>query len=148
MAEVLFYHLTDSTLEAVLPGLVERSLARGWRAVIQTGSDERRDALDAHLWTYQEESFLGHGTDRDPYPADQQVFLTCSSANPNGAAIRFLCDGAISDDAAAYARVVVMFDGHDSEQVAGARGQWKLLKAAGHDVTYWQQVGGRWEKKA
>jgi hypothetical protein len=31
MAEVLFYHLTESTLQDALPGLLERSLGRGWR---------------------------------------------------------------------------------------------------------------------
>ena len=37
MAEVLFYHLTESTLEDALPPLLEKSLERGWRAVVQTG---------------------------------------------------------------------------------------------------------------
>ena len=52
MTEVLFYHLTESTLEDALPGLLEKSLERGWKAVVQTGTEERRDALDAHLWTF------------------------------------------------------------------------------------------------
>ena len=43
MTEVLFYHLTESTLEDALPSLLERSLERGWRAAVQTASEERRD---------------------------------------------------------------------------------------------------------
>ena len=35
MADILFYHLTESTLEEALPGLLERSVERGWRAVVQ-----------------------------------------------------------------------------------------------------------------
>lgn len=148
MAEVWFYHLTDSTLEATLPGLLEKSLERGWRAVVQTGSEERRDALDAHLWAWSEESFLAHATDREARLDHQPIVLTCTDANPNGAAIRFLCDGAALCALDSYTRAVFLFDGHDQMQLEAARSHWKTLKSAGHAVTYWQQAGGRWEKKA
>src|SRR5690606_3244729 len=94
MAEVLFYHLTESTLEDALPGLLEKSLERGWRAVVQTGSQERRDALDAHLWTWRDDSFLAHGTEHDQHAALQPVLLTTGEGNANAAQIRFLVDGA------------------------------------------------------
>lgn len=148
MAEVLFYHLTDSTLESALPGLLEKSLERGWRAVVQTGSEERRDALDSHLWVWSEESFLAHATDREAMLDHQPIVLTCSDTNPNGAAIRFFCDGAEPCALDGYARAVILFDGHDAVQIEAARAHWKVLKGAGHAVTYWQQTGGRWEKKA
>lgn len=149
MAEVLFYHLTESTLEDALPGLLERSVGRGWRAVVQTGGEERRDALDQHLWTFRDDSFLAHGTDREPYAAEQPVLLTTGEANANGAAIRFLVDGAVPPDLAGYERAVFLFDGHDAEQLETARGHWKAMKAAGHAVTYWQQgADRRWERKA
>ncbi len=149
MAEVLFYHLTESTLEDALPGLLERSTARGWRAVVQAGSEERRDALDQHLWAFRDDSFLAHGTDREPHAAEQPVLLTVTDANPNGAAIRFLVDGASPPDLSTYERAVFLFDGHDAGQVEAARGHWKTMKAGGHAVTYWQQTPDRrWERKA
>ena len=149
MAEVLFYHLTESTLEEALPGLLERSLARGWRAVVQTGTEERRDALDTHLWTFRDDSFLAHATEREAYPQDQPVLLTTGADNANGAQIRFLVDGATPPDLSAYQRAVFMFDGHDQLQLEAARGHWKTVKAAGHTVTYWQQTPDkRWERKA
>jgi DNA polymerase III subunit chi len=149
MAEVLFYHLTESTLEDALPGLLERSLQRGWKAVIQTGTDERRDALDAHLWTFRDDSFVAHGTDREPYASDQPVLLTIGPDNGNDAKIRFVVDGASPPDLADYERGVFLFDGHDALQVESAREHWKTMKAAGHAVTYWQQTPDRrWERKA
>lgn len=149
MAEVLFYHLTESTLEEALPGLLERSVGRGWRAVVQTGSEERRDALDQHLWTYRDDSFLAHGTDREPYAAEQPVLLTTGEANSNVANIRFLVDGAVPPDVDGYERAVFIFDGHDAEQLQAAREHWKAMKASGHAVTYWQQSADRrWERKA
>lgn len=149
MTEVLFYHLTESTLEEALPALLERSLERGWRAVVQCGSAERRGALDATLWTFRDDSFLAHGLDGEPHAAHQPVLLTTGTSNQNGAAIRFLVDGAAPPDLGAYERAVFMFDGHDDEQVGRAREHWKAMKAAGHAVTYWQQTPERrWVKKA
>ena len=149
MAEVLFYHLTESTLEEALPGLLERSVARGSRAVGQAGVEELGDALDQHLWTFRDDSFLAHATDREPHPAEQPVLLTTGQGNANAAQIRFLVDGAEPPDLAGYARAVFLFDGHDAAQVEAARGHWKRMKAAGHGVTYWQQTPDRrWERKA
>jgi DNA polymerase-3 subunit chi len=149
MTEVLFYHLTESTLEDALPPLVEKSLERGWKAVVQTGSEERRTALDQHLWTYREDSFLAHGLDHEPHAAEQPVLLTTGQGTANGARIRFLVDGAIPPDLSPYERAVFMFDGHDEGQVEQARAHWKTVKAAGHQATYWQQTPERrWERKA
>ena len=149
MTEVLFYHLTESTLEDALPSLLERSIARGWRVVVQTASEERRDALDAHLWTFRDDSFLGHGTDREPHAAEQPVLLTVEADNGNSASVRFVVDGAEPPPLDAYERAVFMFDGHDEAQLSAARSQWKTLKSAGHALTYWQQTPDRrWERKA
>src|SRR3954452_15904208 len=114
MTEVLFYHLQRQPLEAVLPTLIEKSTERGWRVAVQAASEERLAALDDHLWTFTDESFLAHGTDRDADAADQPVVLTLSEANPNGASIRFLVEGApVPPDAETYQRMVIMFDGAD-----------------------------------
>ncbi len=146
--EVFFYHLERQTLEQVLPGLVERTLERGWRAVVQAGSTERLAAIDTLLWTYKEDSFLAHGTRAEGHAEHQPVFLTTGDDNPNGAGIRFLVDGAVASSFAGYTRVVCIFDGHDPAAVEGARGQWKAAVAQGTAVTYWQQTeAGRWEKK-
>ena len=47
MTEVLFYHLQNMTVENVLPPLLEKSLERGWRVIVQSTSQERAEALDA-----------------------------------------------------------------------------------------------------
>lgn len=149
MTEVLFYHLQNQPLERVLPEFLEKCLERKWRAVVQVSSEERRDALDAHLWTYRDDAFLPHGTVKDGQAAAQPVWLTAGDDNPNGAEVRFLADGAEARDIAGYRRVVVLFDGNDTDAVDRARAEWTSAKAAGHETTYWQQSErGRWEKKA
>ncbi len=139
MTEVLFYHLQNQPLEGVLPGLLEKCLERNWRAVVQVGSEERRDALDAHLWTARDDGFLPHGTVKDGHAEAQPVWLTASDDNPNAAEVRFLADGAGIADYGGYRRVVLLFDGNDPDAVERARESWKAAKAAGHDATYWQQ---------
>jgi DNA polymerase III subunit chi len=149
MTEVLFYHLEHQPLERVLPSLVERTLERGWRAVVQAGSEERVEALDTLLWIYREESFLAHGTARDGQPGAHPIYLTSGGDNPNEAQIRFLVDGAKLEDAAPYDRVVYVFDGHDEDAVSQARAEWQKAKEQGFSVSYWQQnLQGRWQQKA
>jgi DNA polymerase-3 subunit chi len=134
----------------VLPNLLERSLERGWRVVVQAASEERVEALDAHLWTFRDDSFLPHGTAREADPAAQPVLLTVNADNPNAANVRFLVEGAeMPADAASYQRLVLMFDGNDEDAVAAARRRWSDAKAAGFEVTYWQpDEGGRWVRRA
>lgn len=150
MAEVWFYHLQRQPLEAALPALLLKTMERGWRAVVQAASEERLAALDDHLWTFSDESFLPHATAAESKEAEQPVLLTLADDNPNGAQIRFLVEGAeLPPDVEQYQRLVVMFDGEDPDMLMRAREQWKAVKAAGYDATYWQQDDrGRWEKKA
>jgi DNA polymerase III subunit chi len=150
MTEILFYHLQGQRPENVLPTLLEKSLQRGWRVVVQGASEERIEALDAHLWTYRDDGFLPHGTWREPEAAQQPILLTLTDSNPNAANVRFLIDGAaVPADAEAYERIVLLFDGEDAEAVAAARARWSDAKARGFAATYWQpDEQGRWVNKA
>lgn len=149
MTEVLFYHLQNAPLERVLPQLLEKSLERGWRAIVRAGGPERLEALNGLLWTYSDDSFLPHGTREDGPAEAMPVYLTIEDENPNNAQVLFLVDGAEPSDLGQYERCVLMFDGRDEAALAAAREHWKKLKTEGHDTTYWQQnEQGRWEKKA
>jgi DNA polymerase-3 subunit chi len=118
--------------------------------VVQAASEERIEALDAHLWTFRDDSFLPHGTWRETEAAQQPILLTVNDDNPNGAAVRFLIDGApVPADAAGYQRIVLLFDGDDDDAVETARARWSDAKRQGFEVTYWQpDEQGRWQRKA
>ena len=149
MTEVLFYHLQNMSLESVLPPLLEKSLERGWRVVVQSTSPERTDALDAHLWTYSDDSFLPHATWRVSDAEDQPIVLAVAEGNPNRANVRFLVDNAaLPADCHTYDRVVLVFNGDDAEALAAAREAWGDCKSRGFDVTYWQtDERGRWQRR-
>lgn len=148
MTDVLFYHLEVRPLESVLPSLLEKSLERGWRAVVEVGSTERAEALDAALWTYRDDSFLPHGRAGGPHDPAQPVLIATDDTNPNGAHVRFFVDRAVPKSAEGYERIVFLFSGHDPDAVAEARLAWRALRE-GNEVTYWQQdASGRWSKRA
>jgi len=148
-SEVNFYHLTKASLEDALPRLLVKTLQAGERAVVMLGSPERVDALNTHLWTFDPNGFLPHGSAKDGDAARQPVWLTHLDENPNGANFLFVADRAKSEKVDTYKRCFELFDGRDEEAVADTRERWKAYKAAGHTVAYWQQTeSGGWEKKA
>ncbi len=146
----MFYQLLGHPLERALPMLLEKTLERGWRAVVEVSSAERQAALDDALWTYRDRSFLPHGLDGEPDCASQPILITTARANNNTADVRFLVDGTrLGDDLVGYARIALVFDGEDEAAKQAAREDWTKAKAAGLSATYWQQnAEGRWEKKA
>lgn len=145
--EVMFYELGGEPLERVLPKLLEKSLERGWRAVVRVEGPERLDALDTALWTYSEESFLPHGKAGDGTPERQPVLLSLDGANRNGARVLFVTDGGEIGEAADYARIAYLLNGQDEEAKVRARAEWRAAKQAGAEVSYWRQTAnGRWEK--
>ena len=153
MTEILFYHLQRQPLERVLPLLLEKTLDRGWKAVIRCGSAERLAALDDSLWTWRENSFLPHGTHVEGIGEAQPLYLTLEYERPNAADVLFLVDGAPLDDktleSPPYTRIVLMFDGNDEEQLSRARASWKEVTSLNLTATYWQQdESDKWVKKA
>jgi DNA polymerase-3 subunit chi len=148
MSEISFYHLERSNLETALPKLLEKVMAAGLKAVVKLGSVERAEALNAHLWTYVQGSFLPHGTARDGSGADQPIWLTVEDDNPAGATVLVLADGAVSDRMGDYARGLELFDGRDPDALSLARAHWQANKDAGHALTYLRQnASGGWEKQ-
>lgn len=148
MTEVSFYHLERSSLEAALPKLLEKVLAAGMKAVVKLGSAERVEALSAHLWTYEQGSFLAHGSAADGNGPLQPVWLTAGDDNPAGAGVLVLADGAESTQMADYGRCLEMFDGRDEAALAAARAHWKAYKGLGFALTYLRQTAsGAWEKQ-
>lgn len=146
--EVWFYHLERTSLDQALPELLEKTLARGWKAIVRATGAQRVEHLDGWLWAYRDESFLPHAPADEPGAARQPILLTTNDENLNGADALFLVDGAEPGELGDYTRCVVLFDGGDEEALATARRQWKSVKAKGLPASYWKQQGRGWEKQA
>ena len=146
--EVWFYHLERTSLEQALPELLEKTLQKGWKALVRLREADRLQRLDSWLWTYRDESFLPHAPDDEVGAERQPILLTMGFENANNADALFLVDGAEPGELAGYVRCVVLFDGADEAQLAVARAQWSAVKATGVSVSYWKQQARGWEKQA
>jgi len=147
--EVWFYHLERTSLDQVLPELLEKTMARGWKAVVRAEAAERVEHLDGWLWSYRDDSFLAHGPADEPNAERQPIVLTTGTANPNGAQALFLIDGAEAGALDGYQRCILLFDGRDEAATAQARRQWSAFRKTGLSTAYWRQGAERgWEKQA
>jgi DNA polymerase III subunit chi len=146
--EVRFYHLERQGVEQVLPGLIAKALENGHRILVKTANDNEMKHLDEHLWTYNPNSFIPHGTKKDAHADKQPVLLTTGDDNTNNADVLILTSGVESAQQAGFKLCCEMLDGRDAEAVAAARTRWKKYKDEGFSVTYWQQGDKGWEKKS
>lgn len=145
--EVWFYHLERSSLDEVLPELLEKTLAKGWRALVRAPDRDRIEHMDGRLWSYRDDSFLPHGLADEAHAERQPVLLTTALDNPNGAQALFVIDGAETGALDGFERCVTLFDGRDEAALAQARARWKTYKAEGVTVSYWRQAERGWEKQ-
>ncbi len=149
---IWFYHLTSSRLQAALPKLLEKAYAAELHSLVLMQHEALMDDVNECLWTYQERSFLPHGTARDAHADQQPVLLTCEVAdieqNPNQARMLVLLEDMDSDAKKGFERLIYMFDGADDMAVQAARQRWLKWRDEGWPLVYWQQtMQGGWEKK-
>lgn len=151
MPRIDFYHLQKQTLEEVLPKLLGKALTLKQNILIKIGNEERVEFLNSHLWTYNDTSFLPHGSKKDGFASQQPIWLTAEDDNPNNAKLLFLTDGAAVnlENLNNFDRVFNIFDGNNQTSLEQARMFWKNLKAAEFDVYYWKQdADGKWMQAA
>ena len=151
MTRVDFYHLQQKTLDEVLPKLLQKAYSTGKRIKVKIGTEERVEFINSLLWTYNDESFLPHGSKKDGFADQQPIWLSADIENPNTALFLFLVDVAEenAETLTQYERVFNIFDGNSTEAVQQARRLWKEYKNSGCEVYYWQQDNaGKWIQKA
>ena len=150
MGAALFYHLTRSAPETLLPVLIGKSLAAGWRVELRGISAASQQALDARLW--QGDGFLPHGLAGGPHDARQPVLLTVAggevpATNRPDCLISVQGAAVTPDECQPLERTLILFDGNDSAALDHARGQWRLLTKSGVAAEYWSEASGKWERR-
>ena len=146
--EYWFYHLEVSTVEGVLPGLLEKTRQKGWRALVKLPEEQLKE-MDDYLWTYKDDSFLPHGRDDEPMAEQQPVTLSATAATAEGHQAVFLLGGTEIVDMSGVERCMVMINGRSESDVMHERKRWKSLKDTDAVLSYYQQNDrGAWEKKA
>ena len=148
MTEISFYHLTLSNIESALPKLLERVIASGKRALVRVESEVRVGKINSILWTYDQSSFLPHGTIKEGQAESQPIWITEKYENPNESDVLVVLDGNETPDLDDFERCLEVFNGADDVAVDLARARWRHYTDSGYTITYWQQSSkGSWETK-
>jgi DNA polymerase-3 subunit chi len=149
MTEIRFYHLTRQTQEQALPLLLGKAYDGGRRVVLKLQNAQEIKRMNEHLWTFDPNSFLPHGSKADGNADMQPIWLTDMDENPNEAQVLILGHGASAQNHKDFDLCCELLDGQDEHAVKGARQRWKSYKEQGFEVTYWQQNDrGGWQQKA
>ena len=148
MTEISLYHLTASSVESALPKLLERVIDSGKRALVRVESEERVGIINSILWTYDQSSFLPHGTINEGRAGSQPIWITEKHENPNKSDVLVVLDGNETPDLNDFERCLEVFCGTDAAAVDLAQARWRRYTDCGYTTTYWQQSSeGRWETK-
>jgi DNA polymerase-3 subunit chi len=148
MAEAVFYQLMGAAPETVLPPLLDRLLAEGWRVELRGPDRARMERLDLRLWGPGDD-FRPHGLMGGDHDARQPVLLTWGGGT-GGRDCLVALDGApvTLAEAQAATRVCILFDGEDEAALGSARQFWKAVAAAGLPARYFERAGGGWVLRA
>ncbi|MEC9078347.1 MAG: DNA polymerase III subunit chi [Pseudomonadota bacterium] len=148
MTEISFYHLTVTSVESALPKLLERVIDSEKRALVRVESEERAGIINSILWTYDQSSFLPHGTINEGRAGSQPIWITEKHENPNKSDVLVVLDGNETPDLNDFERCLEVFCGTDAAAVDLAQARWRRYTDCGYTTTYWQQSSeGRWETK-
>lgn len=150
MSRIDFYHLQKSTLDEALPKLVLKAYETGKKIKIKVGNDLRVDFLNTLLWTFEDESFLPHGTKKDGFADMQPVYISSDDDNPNDAVFLFLVEAAdiTPEDALNFERIFYIFSGNNENELTKAREMFRAFANKDFERHYWQQnIEAKWEEK-
>ena len=81
MTEIFFYKLKNTSIDLFLISLIEKSISKNWNSLVLLDNTERMEEINDLLWTFNDTSFIPHGSQSDPSPDKQNVYLTCNEEN-------------------------------------------------------------------
>jgi DNA polymerase-3 subunit chi len=147
MPEIRFYHVQKLEKDAAIPALVSKAYDSGYRIVVLTESEQQTKKINELLWTWKDDSFLPHGTDKDEKPEDHPIWISSKNKNPNNATMVLLTAPALETSLDDYELCCIMIDGQKPDDIEKGRIKWKELKEKGASLSYWQQENtGTWKK--
>ena len=110
MTEIFFYKLKNLSVELFLISLIEKSISVNWNSVVLLDNVERMEEINDLLWTFNDVSFIPHGSQSDLNPEKNKVYLTCNEENPNKANAIFSIDGVAINNPKNWSRCIYIFN--------------------------------------
>ncbi len=109
MSEVVIYKLTSNPWKKVFPKLLEGVLNKGNRVHVFCIDGSIKE-LDDLLWTYEQLSFLPHGTSEDPHSEGHPIILSSKPFAINGAKVLAIANDKVPDNFYEYEKILCVFD--------------------------------------
>lgn len=149
--EVVFYQYKYSSLEKILPKLLEKAYANQQRSLVVVESKERVKALNLFLWTFSSSAFLPHGCEEQSLEmvGYQPIWITTHLDNLNQASLLIITTEKEVDPSIlqSYKKCLDIFDGHTEQALRKAKARQDFYQNLGYNVLTWQQnAQGGWEK--
>lgn len=145
MTKISFYQVKTITLEKALIQILNKAYLAKINTLVVTGSSDRTEMLDDLLWTFDKESFLPHGTLRDPEPQKQAILICDNIDNQNSATLLVLVDGTYIELVNDFDRCIDIFDGRIAEQIDEAENRILKRSNQGHEINKFEQDNnGKW----
>jgi DNA polymerase III subunit chi len=110
LTEIFFYKLKNLSIELFLISLIEKSISKNWNSLVLLDNIERMEEINDLMWTFNDTSFIPHGSQSDLNPDKHKVYLTCNEENLNNSNIIFSIDGIIINQPDNWKRCIYIFN--------------------------------------
>lgn len=141
--KVDFWQLSKDPVEKVVALIAGRVLDSGERLLVISKHPEQREAISRELWKAGPESFLANGEASAPGAQRQPILLADTLTDANGSSHVVFADGEYREPGG-FERAFLLFD---EATKPAARATWSALDAVeGLERSYFEQVGGKWNK--
>lgn len=142
------YKTLRPQIEKTFCSLVEKCYSSNSKVVAVIADDETRENLNKLLWTYSQKKFIPHGSNIDPLPDKQPVYLADKFENPNKATVLISVNPTKESldfdnkELDSFERTIIIYSSDDPN----AAEHIESLKSKADVVIYEQTVNDGWRK--
>ena len=145
MTEIFFYKLKNTSIDLFLISLIEKSISKNWNSLVLLDNTERMEEINDLLWTFNDTSFIPHGSQSDLSPDKQNVYLTCNEENLNNSNIIFSIDGIIINEPDNWNRCIYIFNEQNLKVTDELESYKREIKDFGYTLkSFEQDNNGKW----
>ena len=145
MTEIFFYKLKNTSIDLFLISLIEKSISKNWNSLVLLDNTERMEEINDLLWTFNDTSFIPHGSQSDLSPDKQNVYLTCNEENLNNSNIIFSIDGIIINEPGNWNRCIYIFNEQNLKVTDELESYKRKVKDFGYTLkSFEQDNNGKW----
>ena len=145
MTEIFFYKLKNLSIELFLISLIEKSISKNWNSLVLLDNIERMEEINDLMWTFNDTSFIPHGSQSDLNPDKHNVYLTCNEEHLNNSNIIFSIDGIIINQPDNWKRCIYIFNEQNLKVTDELESYKRGIEDLNYDLkSFEQDNNGKW----